>query len=418
MKTCIHCGAELPAEANLCPVCGAALTESKVVKPSVFPRRKISIAAAVLAILFLVFFAVRAVHAPKIYDDGGSELSYTDKTGTYLILASWSGGNSVQRQSVQDWTSKLEDEMQSSQPCKLFVYDPVTDANLQESFLEKIRSAELSVTRQDGQPTDIYYTEPAYNENFPQAALESDLIYTANSGANEIVWTLHMENGDTLVLHQTFTAIRLLRTVYTAENTPLNTMEELTALLEQIWETDGSNTIATIYLPPVTYEGELNLENRAYNLVGSSEAGKRTTFTGTISVNSQDPQASTFDNMVIEGSGSGVGISATKMVVVQNSELRGWDIAAFARQGSWVGISQSIVEENRIGLQFDSNSSRGMMALFENNTFRNNQTAILLLDVPGSFPLTFTNTVFSGNQTDIDNQANYPLDTQDAIFEP
>ena len=417
MKNCIHCGAELPDEANLCPACGQAQTEGETRKPYVFPWRKIGIALAAIVLLLAVSLAAGAIHIPKKYDDGGSEVMYADKTGTYRILASWAGGNDVQSQSIQDWTSKLEDELQSTQPCKLFVYDLETATNLQESFLEKVRSAEIRVSRRDGEPTDIHYTEPAYNGNYPQAMLESDLFYTANSGVNDIVWTLHMRNGDTVVLHQSFTAVRLLRKVFTPEDTPLETLEDLQALLDQIWEEDGSDSIATIYLPPVTYEGSLSLDNRAYNLVGSSDSGQQTTFTGTVSVNSQDPQACTFDSIRFEGEGSGVGISATKFAILERCELRGWEIGAYARQGSWVGISECVLENNQVGLQFDSITSRGMMAAFESNVFTDNDTAVLLLNVPGSFPLSFANCQFTGNRVDIDNPAEHPLDLQDAAFD-
>ena len=45
-----------------------------------------------------------------------------------------------------------------------------------------------------------------------------------------------MKNGDTIRLKQTFEVIPLIHQVYTPENTPLDTMEDLTALLARINE--------------------------------------------------------------------------------------------------------------------------------------------------------------------------------------
>ena len=205
--------------------------------------------------------------------------------------------------------------------------------------------------------------------------------------------------------------------MYTPEDTALSTTEDLQALLDRIWEAEGADTVATIYLPPVTYHGEIRFDNRSYNLIGSTEDGRQTTFTGTLSVNSQDPQLSFLDRIVFEGDGSGVGISATQSVMIQRSTLRGWDIAAYSRQGSWIGINACTVEDNRIGLLFDSDTARGRSSSYSDNVFCNNDTAFLLKCVPGTFPLSFANTVFSGNRIDIDNQADHPLQTENAIFE-
>ena len=414
MKSCIYCGAPLPDEANFCPNCGKTQAEASPEKAPRPWRRRLGFALTVLAVILATLLIVRLRHAPVVYDDGGPEVLYSDSDGSVKVFLTWVGSPDTQSQAVRDKTSKLGEGMDSVQPSMLYVYDPVTNTNLQEAFLTKVAFAEIAVTRQDGEAVSLTAPNPSYNENFKLAAMESDIMYTADSGANDIAWILHMKNGDTIVLHQTFTVIRLLERVYTPEEVPLDTAEDLRALLQQVWEIDGSNSITTIYLPPVTYEGEFSFDGRSYNLIGTSDGDRHTTFTGTISVNSQDPQISGLEDLVLEGDGSGVGISATQSLYLEDCVLRGWDIAAYARQGAWIGIFTSTVENNRVGLQFDSTSSRARISTYEGNVFRNNDTAVLLIRVPGTYPLPFPNTVFSGHRIDIDNPAGHPVETDSA----
>ena len=54
---------------------------------------------------------------------------------------------------------------------------------------------------------------------------------------------------------------------------------------------------------------------------------------------------------------------------------------------------------------------------FVGNTFRGNDTAVLLTAVPGDTLINFEGTTFSGNKTDIDNPANCPTDVAGAVFD-
>ena len=48
----------------------------------------------------------------------------------------------------------------------------------------------------------------------------------------------------------------------------------------------------------------------------------------------------------------------------------------------------------------------------------NNGTAVLMENVPTDIPLDFAGTVFSGNDTDVDNQCDHPIDLSNAILDP
>ena len=44
--------------------------------------------------------------------------------------------------------------------------------------------------------------------------------------------------------------------------------------------------------------------------------------------------------------------------------------------------------------------------------------AVLMENVPTDIPLDFAGTVFSGNDTDVDNQCDHPIDLSNAILDP
>ncbi len=56
-------------------------------------------------------------------------------------------------------------------------------------------------------------------------------------------------------LKQTYEVIPLAHRVYTPEDTPLDTIEELKALLKRIKQEVPADARCECYLPPVTYEG-------------------------------------------------------------------------------------------------------------------------------------------------------------------
>ena len=128
------------------------------------------------------------------------------------------------------------------------------------------------------------YNLPGPNQDFPGAALVSDIIYTSNCGTNEIVWTLNMKNGDVIRLTQRIITSLMETLVYDSSNARLDTMEDLQALVEQIDEEVSPDAVVEIYLPPVTYEGELSITKRAVHLFGSSDGEAQTTFTGTVTI--------------------------------------------------------------------------------------------------------------------------------------
>ena len=85
----------------------------------------------------------------------------------------------------------------------------------------------------------------------------------------ELLFTVNMKNGDTIRVQQTHHFRSIKTYTYTPEDAPMDTLEELQALLEEIGRTAESDAEINIHLPPVAYEGELVLNRLAVNLYGS-----------------------------------------------------------------------------------------------------------------------------------------------------
>ena len=198
----------------------------------------------------------------------------------------------------------------------------------------------------------------------------------------------------------------------------MDTMEDLQALVDEINETITSDIIVYIHLPALTYEGSLALEKRSMNLVGSEGPdGSRTTFTGTLQATAQSGYICQFVNLDFVGEGSGVGISASARINFNNCRIAGWRTGVLCYGNSWVNIKNCVLEDNSIGFHFNSTSNNPNDHMYSGNLFQNNDTALLLENVPSSQALYFEGTRFSGNGTDIDNRCGHELDISEAIFE-
>ena len=69
-----------------------------------------------------------------------------------------------------------------------------------------------------------------------------------------------------------------------------------------------------------------------------------------------------------------------------------------------------------VGLHFNSKEGSANHSLYNDNTFRDNGTAVVLEQVPTDLALNFIGSVFEGNGTDIDNRCGQPLDLSRAEF--
>ena len=413
MKTCKQCGQMLPDGANFCPFCGITQSEPEplvVAKPW---KRKVMLS------LLLILFVAAAVLLPrliphhKIYESPGAEIIYSDSESSYRIFLNWQYSLGLKQEAMEELGAQLSSGDESAQPSLLFVFDQNTGELVTDSFFEKIQQAEVSAMPADGGRAMGVFG-PSRNDNFPEAALAADIVYNAFSGTNDIVWKLDMKNGDRIILRHRFNVSFLDSVVITAADVPLDTMEDLRSFLQQASEKYTSAAV-TIYLPAVTYEGDLDLSSRGFEFIGSTENGRQTSFRGHIRVSDRTLQIPTFRNIAFPGSG-GTGIAAATALELHQCAFTGWDTGVLVENGGWVGLHECLFEANETGFLFDSISATMVDEIYDSNRFINNETAVSLLRVPGTVSLSFPKTLFSGNRVDLLNSCNAPVDMSDAII--
>ena len=363
--------------------------------------------------LFAVFFLPRLLHLPKTYDTSAPELNYSDRDGQYFLFLTWPVSKSALSEPTGSADLRLPGGEESAIPSLLYVRDPDTGENLADDFLQKVVHSYVRSEAHDGSGQMNVFS-PVRNESLSDAALAADVTYRASDGTNDIVWTLEMLNGDRITLRHSLSVDALPNVTYSSEEVPLGTMDDLRALLNTIAADDMNKTV-TIYLPAVSYEGDLTFADRGLELVGTSENGRQTTIHGHLTFTSREVQFPVLRNIVIDGH-EGVGITSSTALQLYQCSLTGWDTGVLASEGAWVGIHDSLFEANRVGFRFDSSGSSMADAEYDGNRFLNNETAVSLLRVPRSLKLSFPKTLFSGNVTDISNPGDIPVDTRDAVF--
>ena len=361
MKVCPHCGAVLPDEASFCPSCAkSVIIREKARRRKRLPAKAVFVFFAVLAAVLLAVFIWSL--PPKTYDNGTAEALYDTKGRTYQLCIAWDDTPTVP---FSDRYTSTAVNFDGRYPSLLFINDASTGEDAAEEFLSQVEriSAEFVSLSADGKQPDMRLscTSPARQTDYvPHAASITYVDYCLwNDGDYEaqLLLTVNMKNGDTIRLRQVHHFHATPTYTYTPEDAPMNTTEELQALLEELGRTAESDAEINIHLPPVAYEGELVLNRLAVNLYGSlDQTGVRTT-------------------------------------------------------------DQCIFSDNGVGLHINNAEPNISDSRFEGNTFQGNQTAVLLEQVGVETPLKFPSTLFSGNGTDIDNRCGQELALDRTIFQ-
>lgn len=411
-KKCNFCGAELPEEASFCPYCTGVLGEKQKMKQPRLWRKKamtIAVGFAVAAAVILIFVLASM---PKTYE-GGAYVVYTDQDGKYELVAAFHPRDIENNRPVASKNVSLSADETSNDTAMFGIYQNGQIADT-EAFFAKVESCTLEASSNEN--GGVRLTEPARKQDFLPAARECDITYTGLSGENTLLWTLKMKNGDTIRLKQTFSVTPLLHQVFTPEDTPMDTLEDLNALLERINTEVPEETIVDIYLPPVTYTGNLTILSRAVNLYGSTSGTGRTVFTDTLSVNTEVPANVMLFDLDFVGSG-GTGLSATASVYMGNCRFTGWDIGAVALDGGMIGVESCEFRHNGIGFKYNSRVFHSFNNVFPDCVLADNDIGVQFANLDGTIMIDFAGSVFSGNRVDIDNPVQYPIDTAGAIFQ-
>ncbi len=406
---CPHCGADLPEHAAFCPHCARDIHPRREAKKPVPLLKKLLLGLLVLAVLAAAGTGLWLVFGPKAYD-GYGEVLY----GDWQILLALNADSYAPAPEV---TIPGEPEGQYRVPSRLFVNDAHTGEDASEAFLAQVKAVSAEFTGQEDSTSPFVCSEPAYNPGAPECPLLSLIDFTGESGTAELVWTFQMKNGDTITLRQTYEVTPIPVYDYYPEDHPMDTAEELQALIDSISGQVEDVAVVNLHLPPVTYEGGVTIQDRSLNLYGSTdEAGNRTTFTGPVQIVAVYSEITYLYDINFTGSG-GTGLSGSAPFRATNCTFTGWDTAVLAYGTSWANVIGCTFQKNGIGFHFDSTGKYANHSMFNDNLFEGNEVAVQLDNVPTDTALNFQGSVFRDNGQDIVNPCQQPLDTSKAIFE-
>lgn len=417
-KNCPYCGSVLPGEAAFCPHCAQSVNRRAQAKvPVPFPWRKALRVGLPLLVVIGLLLGWYLCTRPRTYDDGGTAtVTYTDKDGSYQLLLGWSDTRFTPAPRLYQ---EAEENGEYRFPTCLFINYTENDANAANTFLGKVES----VTAQFGPPEDedgyITYTDPAPHGYCPEAAMVSFIDFLGRDNRAQGTWTITMKNGDVIRLHQTL-EVRLIRTLdYYPEDYAMGTAGELQALIDESGETVDPSTVVNIHLPAVVYAGELTIGKRPVNLLGNTDGEGRTVFTGTLRITTgANGWINEISDIDFVGSGrENVGITAAARVHLTGCTFTGWKTAMLPHGYSWLNFRYCAFTDNEVGFHFNASQSSVSHSQFDGNRFTENGTAILWEGTPVDMAISFHESVFAHNGTDIDNRSGQSIDISQAVFE-
>ena len=218
----------------------------------------------ILAVVAAVGTLISLHHRPQTYE-GSAQIVYPDKDKSYKVLLAFSEGDGVTGHAQGERTDTLSEGMDSALPCQLYAFDQETGELAWEEFSEEVESCVVD-TKPSEDSQKMEYIEPVHNESFPNAAYVSDIMYTSDSGTNDILWTLTMKNGDTISLSTRLTIEKQAAVAYFSEDVPMETTDDLKTLLASIEEEVSSDTPVYLHLPAVTYDGDITFGDHVWSL--------------------------------------------------------------------------------------------------------------------------------------------------------
>ena len=358
--SCPHCGSQLHPDASFCPYCARTVNERQELSPPALSwRRALRRALPILAVLLLLAAAGTGWYLstrPQVYDDGGTgEVIYTDEDGTYQILLGW---RNTPYEPAPVITQTAEQDEEYTFPVCLFIHHKDTGANAGGIFLRKVASVTAEFDTPDDPSGYIAYDPPAYDDYAPDAALTSFTHFLGRENSARGIWTITMDNGDVILLHQTLN-VDLIETVdIYPEDAPMDTIEDLQTLVDSIEDQVGDH--------------------------------------------------------------DGVGVTAAQRTWTIGCTFTGWRTALMCHgTGADGGIcyTECRFEGNEVAVHYNTNQTNFFNSVAPDNQFLRNGTAILIEGEPVDQAMGLPGCRFEGNGTDIDNRSGQPLDISQAAFQ-
>ena len=415
VKSCPYCGTELPQAAAFCPYCAQDIHARRSVRISSHQWRKGFKGAVLLVVLMLLAAGVYDFCTPDVYNAYG-ELTYTVNGNDYHLGVTFRNDPTPEA----EYTVQVEAEGTYDRAAKLFITHVDTGVDAGQMFGQQIDTCSVQVIQPEDSPSPVVCFQPEYQNNpAVDGYLLSELQFTGQStGPVELDWVLSLKNGDTIHLRQRLRLEPVDTLNYYPEDYKMDTIEDLQALVEQIEAEVPLPTVVRLHLPPVCYEGGLTIQTRTIYLYGSVDGqNRRTTFRGPVVVAPEKDPQGFVEHISFQGDGTGTGLTVAADYHVEDCSFTNWDVGLLIGGEDWADPVGCLFEDNGVGFCFDSDGSYFNGNLFEGNTFLRNGTAVELLRVPGEKTLYFRNCQFSGNDADILNPADHPMDLSYAIFE-
>ena len=404
---CPHCGTPLPEGASFCPHCAKEVKERKPARKAIPLRRKILVTLLVLVVVAAGLVGWRMADQPDVYDGQGG-VTY----GDYQLVLGYPDARFTPLPERYQQSAPGE---QYRFPSLLFINDAATGEDAKAAFSQEMEGITAQMLEHTGD-LEITCSEPAPNDYNTDAIVMSFVDFTG-SGNAQMMWTITMKNGDTIFLRQKIDFQRVDTAHYYPEDYPMDTIEDLQALVDQIQAEVPLPTVVRIHLPPVTYEGGLTIDRRGINLSGSTDGqGRRTTFLGPVVLAPEEDPLCDIEHIDFVGNGTGTGLTVAAQYRVLDCSFTGWEIGLLVGGEAWANPKDCLFTDNDIGFRFDSGGTYCNYTDFTNNTFRNNTVAVDLLRVPGLRTIDFTGCLFDGNVATILNPNAHAIDTEGATF--
>ncbi len=413
-KLCIYCGRDLPGNASFCPYCAKSQVKKEAASFPGIRRRRVLRLLLIIAVFLTVVLAAVLWKKPRSYEADGAELVYKSGGASWHLLLRNDQVDFLHWTTPQEtYTRTLVRGTQAAIPLQLYVYREGSGENARASFAELVEHTAVTVSAAPGSKA-ASASVPAWNPGFPDAMLEADIVYDTDCSANDIFWTLTMKNGDTLILREKMEIRVRPEASYSYKNTPLETMEDLKALIGKVSREVGPDAIVTVTLAPVVYEGDLTIESRAVSLVGTEDESGRTTFTGTLHICSEVPQHLSVKHILFAGETAGNGIEATSSFEVEDCVFEGRKVGILGNDGSWPIISGCRFENCGTGVCFNSSNSILRAAFIHESVFTANKTAVLLERLPFDDTFYLISCTFTDNETDVVNHAGNKIENMNS----
>ena len=293
-------------------------------------------------------------------------------------------------------------------PATVMVEDAVTQDYAAEDFAALLDSWDVTVSAPEG--VGRVSLREAELETADTPALLYRRLWGDNTCThNEIVWTLRMKNGDVLTLTQTIELLPQEVRTYSTADTPLDTAEQLQALLDRLAEEYDADTSITVELPDVTYDAPVSV-GCAVTLKGSGTAFAAPVTVMPLSDTERCHAYVRFSEVSFEGDGSGTGVTARAPTYLENCRVTGWAVGGEAVTGGWLYLRGSHVADCGVGIRYNSAYSSSYTYFADKMTFVQNGTALELLCMPPDGYIELQGCRFHGNGTDVRNPGGYRVE--------